>query len=153
MTSFGTSLPMLDSTGFMPTFRIQGQVYYKTVSLISLPNEETKFLPIYFLGNEDAKTERRCMFIPGTTKSLIQSFQKMLLENNHYVQKFKMAIVDNTTEDLQIIIKADKNPTEGHERGFNTPALNEVVIIIAVNDFEERDIVLKMRINELKNIY
>ncbi|GBM40432.1 hypothetical protein AVEN_191984-1 [Araneus ventricosus] len=29
MTSFGTSLPRLDSTGFMPTFRIQGQVYHK----------------------------------------------------------------------------------------------------------------------------
>ncbi|GBM16094.1 hypothetical protein AVEN_163130-1 [Araneus ventricosus] len=29
MTSFGTSLPMLDSTVFMPTFRIQGQVYHK----------------------------------------------------------------------------------------------------------------------------
>ncbi|GBN36889.1 hypothetical protein AVEN_32255-1 [Araneus ventricosus] len=28
MTSFGTSLPMLDSTRFMPTFRIQGQVYH-----------------------------------------------------------------------------------------------------------------------------
>ncbi|GBM90453.1 hypothetical protein AVEN_75832-1 [Araneus ventricosus] len=29
MTSFGTSLTMLDSTVFMPTFRIRGQVYHK----------------------------------------------------------------------------------------------------------------------------
>ncbi|GBM37831.1 hypothetical protein AVEN_84534-1 [Araneus ventricosus] len=46
MTSFGTSLPMLDSTVFMPTFRIQGQVYHKPGSLTSLSNEEAKFLQI-----------------------------------------------------------------------------------------------------------
>ncbi|GBL89921.1 hypothetical protein AVEN_28151-1, partial [Araneus ventricosus] len=63
-----------------------------------------------------------------------------------------MAIEDNPTEDLQIVIKADKKPIEGSERVFNTPALNEVAIIIAGNDFEERDIVLTMCSNELKNI-
>ncbi|GBM37004.1 hypothetical protein AVEN_273654-1 [Araneus ventricosus] len=60
MTSFGTSLPMLDSTVFMPTFRIQGQVYHKPGSLMSLPNGEAKFLQIYFLGNEEAEAKRRC---------------------------------------------------------------------------------------------
>ncbi|GBO33459.1 hypothetical protein AVEN_244334-1 [Araneus ventricosus] len=83
MISFGTSLPMLDSTVFMPTFRIQGQVYHKPGSLMSLPNEEAKFLQIYFLGNEEAEAKRRCKLIPGTTKSLVESFQKMLHENNH----------------------------------------------------------------------
>ncbi|GBO17926.1 hypothetical protein AVEN_235696-1 [Araneus ventricosus] len=64
MTSFGTSLPMLDSTGFRPTFRIQGQVYQKAGSLVSLPNEEAKFLQIYFLGNEEAEAKHRFMLIP-----------------------------------------------------------------------------------------
>ncbi|GBM75007.1 hypothetical protein AVEN_195314-1 [Araneus ventricosus] len=103
MTSFGTSLCMLDSTVFMPTFRIRGQVYHKPESLMSLPNEEAKFLQKYFLGNEKAEAKRRCKLIPGTTKSLIESLQKMLHENNQ-VQKFKMAIEDNPTEDLQIVI-------------------------------------------------
>ncbi|GBO25852.1 hypothetical protein AVEN_210477-1 [Araneus ventricosus] len=78
VTSFGTSLPMLDSTGFMPTFRIQSQVYHKAGSLMSLPNEEAKFLQIYFLGNEETEVKRRCTLIPGATKSLIESLQKML---------------------------------------------------------------------------
>ncbi|GBM52963.1 hypothetical protein AVEN_170390-1 [Araneus ventricosus] len=51
MTSFGTSLCMLDSTVFMPTFRIRGQVYHKPESLMSFPNEEAQFLQKYFLGN------------------------------------------------------------------------------------------------------
>ncbi|GBN43326.1 hypothetical protein AVEN_249307-1 [Araneus ventricosus] len=83
MTSFGTSLPMLDSTGFMPTFRIQGHVYHKAGSLVSLPNEEAKFLQIYFFGNEDAEANSRFTLIPETTKNLIESLQKMLHENNH----------------------------------------------------------------------
>ncbi|GBN69907.1 hypothetical protein AVEN_50323-1 [Araneus ventricosus] len=152
ITSFGTSLPMLDSTGFMPTFRIQGQVYHKAGSLISLPNEEAKFLQIYLLGNKEAEAKRRCTLIPVTTKSLIESLQKKLHENNHYVQKFKMAIEDNPPEDLQNVIKADEKPIEGPERVFNTPAQNEVAIIIAGNDFEKRDIVWTKRSNELKNI-
>ncbi|GBL92174.1 hypothetical protein AVEN_91515-1 [Araneus ventricosus] len=86
------------------------------------------------------------------TKSLIESLQKMLHESNHYVQKFKMAIEDNPTDDLQVVIKADKKPTEGHECVFDTPVLNEITIIIARNDFEKRDIVLTMRSNELKNM-
>ncbi|GBL63756.1 hypothetical protein AVEN_229-1 [Araneus ventricosus] len=79
-TSFGTSLSMLDSTVFMPTFRIQGQVYHKSRSLT---NEEAKFFQIYFLGNEEAEAKRRCKLIPMTTKRLIESLQKMLHENNH----------------------------------------------------------------------
>ncbi|GBN07837.1 hypothetical protein AVEN_191547-1 [Araneus ventricosus] len=60
-----------------------GQVYDKSGSLMSLPNEEAMFLQIYFLGNEEAEAKRRCKLIPGTTKSLIESLQKMLHENNH----------------------------------------------------------------------
>ncbi|GBM09850.1 hypothetical protein AVEN_5598-1 [Araneus ventricosus] len=81
MTSFGTSLPMLDSTVFMPTFRTQGQVYHKP--LMSLHNEEAKFHQIYFPRNEETEAKRRCKLIPGTTKSLIESLQKLLHENNH----------------------------------------------------------------------
>ncbi|GBL73344.1 hypothetical protein AVEN_159373-1 [Araneus ventricosus] len=83
MTPFGTSLPMLDSTVFMPTFRIQGKIYHKPGSLISLPNEEANFLQIYFHGNEEAEAKLRCKLITGITKSLIESLQKMLHESNH----------------------------------------------------------------------
>ncbi|GBN22034.1 hypothetical protein AVEN_87746-1 [Araneus ventricosus] len=152
MISFGTSLPLLEPTVFTPTFRIQGQVYHKAGSLVPLPNECAKFLQIYFLGNEEAEAKRSCTFIPGTTKSLIESLQTMLLKDNHYVQKFKMATKDDTTKDLYIVIKAEKKRKEVHERVFNTPKINEIDIIIARHDFEELDIVLKMRRDELKKI-
>ncbi|GBM88188.1 hypothetical protein AVEN_262795-1, partial [Araneus ventricosus] len=40
MISFGTSLPMLDSTVFMLTFRIQGQVYHKPGRSCRFPVEK-----------------------------------------------------------------------------------------------------------------
>ena len=117
-----------------------------------LPNEKTKFLQIYFLSDEQTEAQRRCSVIPGTNKSLIESLQKMLHENHHYVKQFKMALDDNPTDDIKIVIKADKKPAAGHVRVFNAPVVNEFAIIIAGNEFEKRDIVLTMRSNELKNI-
>ncbi|GBN99394.1 hypothetical protein AVEN_56491-1 [Araneus ventricosus] len=43
MTSFGTTKEIRES-GYMPTFKVQGQVYHRIRSLYPLPNEETKFL-------------------------------------------------------------------------------------------------------------
>lgn len=50
------------------------------------------------------------------------------------------------------MMMADKKPAEEHESVYNAPVVNEVAIIIVGNDFEKRDIVLKMRSNEFKNI-
>jgi len=42
--------------GFMPTFKIQGQIYHKAGFLLPLPDETEKFLQIYFMGNADIET-------------------------------------------------------------------------------------------------
>ncbi|XP_015189809.1 PREDICTED: uncharacterized protein LOC107073628 [Polistes dominula] len=36
------------------TFKIRGQVYHKIGSLLPMPNEQHKFLRIYFMGGEDS---------------------------------------------------------------------------------------------------
>lgn len=89
MTSFGTSATMQKTQGFISTFKIQGQLYHKSGSLLPLPNEEAKFLQIYFMGDEEAEAQRRCSIIPGGNKNLMDSLQKMLHEHNHYVRTFK----------------------------------------------------------------
>ncbi|GBM08834.1 hypothetical protein AVEN_57393-1 [Araneus ventricosus] len=55
MTSFGTSLPMLDSTGFMPTFRIQGQVYHKPGRSCRFPMKKKSFSKYTSLETEKLK--------------------------------------------------------------------------------------------------
>ena len=47
---------------FMPTFKVQGQVYHRIGSMLPLPNEELQFLQIYFMGDALVEAERRrCM--------------------------------------------------------------------------------------------
>jgi hypothetical protein len=37
--------------GFMASFKVQGQIYHLTGSLLQLPTEDQKFLQIYFMGD------------------------------------------------------------------------------------------------------
>jgi len=136
----------------MPKFKIQGQVYPKGGSLLPMQNEETKFLQIYFLGDEEAEAQRRFSIIPAVSKQLIESLQQMLHKHNYYIQTFQTALDGNVDDDKKIVIKADRKYAEGDDRVFNAPTVNEVAIIIAGNDFEKRGIVLKKCSNELKTI-
>ena len=49
MTSFGANI---ESANFMPTFKVQDQIYHKAGLLLPMPNESPKFLPVYFVGDE-----------------------------------------------------------------------------------------------------
>lgn len=153
MTSFKTSANVPQNIGFMPTFKDQGQIYHRAGSLLPMQDEPPKFLQIYFVGDEISETETRSGAIPGTETSLIQKLQRMLHMHNEYVRTLKMALEENQgSGDLQIIIKANKRPADGHARVYNAPTVNEVAIIINGIEFEKRDIVLKKRSNDLQTI-
>ena len=49
MKSFGCTEQVCLSC-FMPTFKVQDQVYHRIGSMLSLPDEELQFLQIYFMG-------------------------------------------------------------------------------------------------------
>jgi hypothetical protein len=54
MTSFGCTKEIREK-GFMPTFKIQGQVYHRIGSLMPVEDEEPKFLQLYFVGSGEKK--------------------------------------------------------------------------------------------------
>jgi hypothetical protein len=58
MTSFGASKEMVEP-GFMPTFKIQGQVYHRIGSMQPLPGEEPKFFQIYSMRDEHEQASHR----------------------------------------------------------------------------------------------
>lgn len=151
MTSFGTSHP-IQHHGYMPTFKIQGQVYHKSGSLLPLLNEAPKFLQIYFMGDEVEQANIRGNHNPGTENDIILSLQQMLHQHNIYLQSFKTALEKMPNDDMQIVIHSNKTPPGSHERRFNAPTVNEVAIVISGNDFDKRDIVITKRNNELKRI-
>jgi hypothetical protein len=151
MTSFGTSQKVVDS-GFMPTFRVQGQVYHRVGSLLPSLNEEHKFLQIYFMGDDRREVQQRCKNMPGVREDIVKKLQQMVHEHNPYVQSFKTALQRMPSDQLKVIIRADKKPAGEHARRFNEPVTNEVAIVIAGNEFEKRDIVLEKQSGQLQRV-
>lgn len=151
MTSFGAT-KVITEAGFMPTFKIQGQVYHQAGSLLPEPDQNPKFLQIYFTGNNEVQTDQRCENIPGVDCENVKALQEMLQDKNNLVQMFKNALDRMPTDEYKIVIRADKTPAGEHERRFNAPTSNEVAIIIVGNEFDKRDIVIHKRSNVLQRI-
>lgn len=81
MTSFGAT--QIYDHGFLPTFKVQGQVYHLVGSLLSTEND--KFLQIYFVGEDETESNVRCQNFPGVKHGLVKQLQNMLHEVNPYI--------------------------------------------------------------------
>lgn len=152
MTSFGAS-KIVDDVGFMPTFKIQGQIYHLIGSLLPLPNEDSKFLQVYFLGDKEQETNQRCSIIETTRRGIITDLQAMFHEHNQLIKIFKYALNQMPTNDYQIVIKADKTPPGEHEGRFNAPMVEEVAIMMVGAENEKRDIIIKRQDSTLKRVF
>ena len=91
MTSFGASNDVCEP-GFMPTFKVQGQVYHRVGSLLPPSDGQHKFLQIYFMGDERLEARQRCNNIPGTRQDIVTELQQMLHQHNTYVDIFKTVL-------------------------------------------------------------
>ena len=151
MTSFGATSE-ISEPGFMPTFKVQGQVYHRVGSLLPPANEEPKFLQIYFMGDSRQEANQRCNNIPGTQIDIVMDLQQLLHEHNPYVRIFKSALEKMLSDDYRVVINADKKPVWGHARQFNKPVTDEVAVVIVGNEYERRDIVLEKRNNQLQRV-
>ncbi|CAH0397657.1 unnamed protein product [Chilo suppressalis] len=70
MTSFGATKVIRDN--FIPTFKIQGQIYHRTGSLLPVPDEDYKFLQIYFMGNSAREVDQRCAHNNSVKRSIVE---------------------------------------------------------------------------------
>lgn len=147
MTSFGATNIMRES-GFMPTFRIQGQIYHLIGSLLPVENEESKFLQLYFLGNNENEATKRSTITNSTDYNIILKLQKFFHEHNHLIKLCKSALEIMPTDDYKIDIKADEIPSGIHKKRMNVPRFNETAVVMVGSNFEKRDIVLYKRNNK-----
>ena len=91
MTSFGAT-SIVKESGFMPTFKVQGQIYHRIGSRLPCPNESPKFLQIYFMGEEQPQVDQRCQNIPGTRCIIIEPLQRLLRGQNQLMNTFTTAL-------------------------------------------------------------
>ncbi|XP_059221065.1 uncharacterized protein LOC131995857 [Stomoxys calcitrans] len=153
MTSFKSK--QVVERGFMPTFKIQGQVYHLAGSLLPLRPDDHKFLQIYFIADPDTQASTRCSIVAQPIDiDLIRSLQDMLHSHNSYIQSFKTAIesVPVDTPDYNVVIHANKVPVGEHRGRYNAPSTSEVAVVIAGQQFDKRDIVLRSRDDNLQKI-
>ncbi|EPB68548.1 hypothetical protein ANCCEY_12360 [Ancylostoma ceylanicum] len=149
MTSFCTTVPVQE-TNFMPTSKVKGQIYYRIGALLSPPDENPKFLQVYFTGDEEQQVGQRCENIGGTRRNIVLNLQRMFHQHNTLVNLFKTALGRMPTGEYKVVIRADKRPTGEHERRFN--AVNEVAVVMVSEDFDRRDIIIQKRNDSLQRI-
>jgi hypothetical protein len=68
MISFGATEIIRDN--YMPTFKVQGQIYHQAGSLLPLADSDHKFLQIYFMGTTDEQVDNRCRFNTSTNREI-----------------------------------------------------------------------------------
>lgn len=150
MTSFGAN--KIKEGHFMPTFRVQGQIYHLIGSLLPPEGKDPQYLQIYFLSDED-QIRVRSNILPNLNVELIGQLQAILQKNNRYIQDFKSNLDNNLkSDDLKIIIHADRRPVNEHRGRYNAPTANEVAVLLVNEDKGPRDIVLHCRDGLLKRV-
>ena len=142
MTSFGTNI--IRESGYMPTFKVQGQIYHSIGSIFPNTNESAKFLQVYFLGPEQQINQRQEYF-EDLDATVLRQIQDILFHNNRLVTAFKTAIENAPSEDFKVVIRADKTPLGEHPRRYNAPEVPEVAILLVDDQHERRDIVIQSR--------
>lgn len=83
------SVQQILSAGYMPTFKVQGQIYHRIGSLLSLP--EAKLLQIFFTGDEEREGELRSEIIDGTRRGIILNLQAMFHEHISLIRSVSIA--------------------------------------------------------------
>lgn len=131
------------------TFKIQGQCYHRMGSLRPQPDQEPKFLQIYFMGGTEEEVAQRCRINSGVDAAIVAELQQMLHVSHPYVSEFKSALERlDARPELKLTIKADRRPAGEHPRRFNAPTTNEVAAILVGEEHGRRDIILQHRDNQ-----
>ena len=76
----------------------------------------------------------------------------MLHNVNNYVASFKTALDKMDLPEHRIVIRPDKAPTIEHPRRFNAPLTDEVAVLIVGQQFNNSDIVLQKRNDQLQRV-
>lgn len=69
--------------------------------------------------------------------------QEVLHQHNAYVRDFKSVMQRAGTDDVRLVIRADRTPVGEHSRRYNRPTTKKVGFLMMGQDFEKRDVVFK----------
>ncbi|XP_067637939.1 uncharacterized protein [Eurosta solidaginis] len=148
MISFGANI--IPEGVFMPTCKIQGQIYHLHGSMVSTPDEPHQLLQIYFISSMVDQLNVR-----GTLQlkiRIIEQLHAFFHANNAVVNMFKTALERMPSDTHKFVIRADRTPTGEYVRRFNAPIVDDVAAIIVGDPTTSRDIVVQRRSNVMHRV-
>ena len=157
MTSFGAK-NIVRYPGYMPTFKIQGQVYHSVGSVTPPSHQQPCFLQIYFIENYEQQALRRVAVQSDAVRhiidrTLLAQLQSMLHIVNPYIRDFKTAFEKGLINDShKIVIRADKRPPGQHPRRYNAPSCSEIAALLINENAGHRDIVLHAKDDKIHRV-
>ena len=104
------------------------------------------------MGNNEDEINKRSYFFSTLTKSILKELQDMLHINNEKIKNIKYALERNNEPDFKLVIKEDCRPSNEHERRFNRPTNNEIVIVMIGDITIKRDIIIINRDSTVQRI-
>lgn len=151
MTSFG-STGQRKWPGWMPTYKVQGQIYHRIGSLLPMPDQQAKFIQIYFMGDSSIQIDARTRLFKEVKRPIIQLFQGLLDQENDLIKSFRTTLDRLPSDESRIVIRADRRPQGTHERTYNAPTTEEVAVVLVDDELSRRDIILQRRDSRLQRI-
>lgn len=85
-------------------------------------------------------------------RSIVEQLQKFFHQHNELVALFTTALDHMPSDNYKIVIRADKALAGQHAGRFNAPTIDEVAIVVVGENFENRDIVLHRRNDQLQRV-
>lgn len=158
MTSFGAR-GGIETFGWMPTFRVQGQIYHRMGSLLPVDSSPPQYLQVYFMGDSDVQIDHRTGMFNGLKRNIVALLQELFMQHNVLIHEFRTALDRMPTDAHRAVIRADLTPAGEHERRYNAPVTEEVAIIVVDSGHYQREIVVQKRdsrtriISEMNPLY
>ena len=85
----------------------------------------------------------------GLKPDIIRGINRLLHEDNHYVEMFKVAKEifeeENTPTNVKIVINEAMRPSGEHSRRYNRPLSDDIAVLMPNDATSNRDIVLHYR--------
>jgi len=117
-----------------------------------MPNEEPRFLQIFFTGDKDMQVNSRCQLMQNVKRSIVEVFQEVFDSHNGLIRSERSNLHRMQTDNCNLIICADRVPPGEHPGRFNATLEEEAAAILVNSEHCRRDIVIQRRDQRLQRI-
>jgi hypothetical protein len=108
---------------YMPTFKVQDQVYHLIGSLFPKASEQAQFLQVYFMEDSAEKARRRGTIASDTRMEIIRPLQTMLHNLHKYISTLKQRFRDCSPKASLATTKSSSVQRKPQQESIGVPTM------------------------------